>query len=262
MSSFIKRYYGVRPVYAEAFAGGFGLGIQLLLNEDVEHVLINDLDPCIYSFWKAILTPRCHQRFVRMLREVTIDLDTWHMQKEIFKHHYNYSVVQVGFATFFLNRCNRSGILMANPIGGIHQDGTYKMDCRFNKPRLEELIGLLYSYRNRITVSNEDAVDFMRSADRSYNNLLFNFDPPYVNAGPFLYKNNYDKEDHIALSKEIQKLKNRWILTYDTDRLIKKHYQSQIIRPYRFRYSLEQKRAATELIVYDRRFKDPPKLIL
>jgi len=50
---------------------------------------------------------------------------------------------QVAFATFFLNRTNRSGILSAGVIGGKEQKGDCKLDARFNKKtcanELEEL---------------------------------------------------------------------------------------------------------------------------
>ena len=41
--------------YIEPFAGGAGLAIKLLLNNDVKRIIINDLDFAIYSIWYCIL---------------------------------------------------------------------------------------------------------------------------------------------------------------------------------------------------------------
>ena len=51
ISQLIRQYFDVPPVYCEPFAGGFGLGISLLLNNDVAEVILNDYDYCIYAFW-------------------------------------------------------------------------------------------------------------------------------------------------------------------------------------------------------------------
>jgi putative adenine-specific DNA methyltransferase len=39
-----------------------------------------------------------------------------------------------------MNRTNRSGILKAGVIGGKNQNGTYKIDARFNKNSIIERI--------------------------------------------------------------------------------------------------------------------------
>ena len=40
--------------YTEPFAGGFGIGIKLLLNGDIGRVIINDFDYHIYAIWNCI----------------------------------------------------------------------------------------------------------------------------------------------------------------------------------------------------------------
>ena len=41
-------------IYTEPFAGGFGIGIKLLTNGDVNRVIINDADKHIYAFWYSV----------------------------------------------------------------------------------------------------------------------------------------------------------------------------------------------------------------
>lgn len=53
--------------------------------------------------------------------------------KNILLNSEKHSMLEIGFATFFLNRTNRSGILKAGVIGGKAQLGKWKIDVRFNK---------------------------------------------------------------------------------------------------------------------------------
>lgn len=260
MHTFVNQYYEKPPIYAEAFAGGFGLGMKLLLQNIVSEVYINDLDICIYSFWKSITTPNSYQRFIKLIQDTPVGIENYLIQREIYRHPEIHSQIEIGFATFYLNRCNRSGILTANPIGGINQTGKYKMDCRFNKERLLKLIETIYNHRNQIHVTNLDAIEFLKQLDDRRTNVLFNLDPPYVSAGPTLYKNNFSDDDHIALANHVHHLNNHWIMTYDNHDLIRDCYKDCLVREYSIKYSLEDKRDEVELIIYDNAFINPPRL--
>ena len=221
---------------------------------------INDLDICIYSFWKSITTPNSYQKFIKLIQDTPVDIENYLIQREIYRHPEIHSQIEIGFATFYLNRCNRSGILTANPIGGINQTGKYKIDCRFNKERLLKLIETIYNHRNQIHVTNLDAIEFLKQLDDSRTNVLFNLDPPYVSAGPTLYKNNFSDDDHIALANHVHHLNNHWIMTYDNHDLIRNCYKDCLVREYSIKYSLEDKRDEVELIIYDNAFVNPPHL--
>lgn len=69
---------------------------------------------------------------------------------------------ELGFAMFFLNRTNRSGILDAGPIGGYDQSGTYKIDCRFNKEVLIKKISKIAECKNSVRIYNQDISAFLR----------------------------------------------------------------------------------------------------
>lgn len=46
--------------------------------------------------------------------------------------------------------------------------------------------------------------------------ILFRFDPPYIEHGQDrLYLNNYSSADHIALARQIARLRQPWVVTYD-----------------------------------------------
>lgn len=250
VSELLKLNFKSKPIYVEAYAGGFGLGIELLMNDDVSQVFINDYDYCIYSFWKCVTSQKLHGKFIEKIETTNINIKTWKKQKEIYTNHQKYSMLEVGFATFFLNRTNRSGILLSNPIGGINQTGNYKIDCRFDRQKLISLINKIYLKRKQILVFNEDAEVFIPKIDSKYEDVFFNFDPPYVQAGPKLYKNSYKREDHLSIATIIQNVKNKWILTYDDDNLIRDTYSNFKCKEYKLRYSLQNKVEATELIIF------------
>ena len=41
--------------YAEPFAGGAAVALDLLFSERVRHIHINDLDPCVFAFWHSVV---------------------------------------------------------------------------------------------------------------------------------------------------------------------------------------------------------------
>lgn len=238
------------PIYVEPFAGGAGLALELLFNGNVERIMINDLDPAIYSFWYSITNEETFYLFINRVNEVDININEWKIQKDIYMHQDIHNKLELGFATFFLNRCNRSGILKAGPIGGQKQNGNYRIDCRFNKDRLIPLLRKIYDNRNRIDVTNLNAEEFIEYIDMNYDNLFIYLDPPYVDKGYQLYKNSFTKEDHVSLSKKIKKLKNKWFVTYDNTDLIKELYSDCKTEIFNIQYSAGSKRVENEIAVY------------
>lgn len=74
----------------------------------VKDIVINDLDKGIYSFWRAILTET--DRFINDVQTVDLTIQEWQNQRAIIEKCRKYSY-ELGFATFYLNRTNRSGII-------------------------------------------------------------------------------------------------------------------------------------------------------
>ena len=171
-----------KPVYCEAFAGGAGLALLLLKNNIVDKLILNDIDKSIYCFWKSILD--FNKEFCEMIDIVNIDLVEREIQKKIQKDKdildltKKSDILKLGFSTFFLNRVNRSGIIRAGVIGGMKQNGNYKMDCRFNKNNLIERIKEINKYKKKIEFYNLDAIDFLKKIENKKKIFIF-FDPPY-----------------------------------------------------------------------------------
>ena len=67
-----------------------------------------------------------------------------------------------GFSAFYLNRCNRSGILLGGaPIGGYAQTGKWRIDARFNRANLAERVLTVARKREQIHITNMDALTFL-----------------------------------------------------------------------------------------------------
>lgn len=173
--------------YIEPFAGGAGIAIELLLNGVVNQIVINDYDKGIWSFWKAILTET--DRFINEIRNVPLTIYEWERQHEICINHNDRYSFELGFATFYMNRTNRSGIIKGGVIGGIEQNGNWTMDVRFNRNELIKRIQNIAKKKKNIKLYNKDVNSFINSYVPRYNNALIYFDPPYYKKGKQLYMN-------------------------------------------------------------------------
>ena len=120
--------------YFEPYAGGAGIALDLLFNGRVAHVHINDYDPAIYNFWKAITQETSD--FLDLLITTPVTVEQWNKWRAVLREEVPASLVERGFATLFINRTNRSGVLKGGIIGGKQQNGNYKIDIRFNKEAL------------------------------------------------------------------------------------------------------------------------------
>ena len=194
----------VGGTYVEPFAGGAAIAWYLLLEEHVEQVYINDLNPSIYAFWYSVLN-RCDE-LCELIEMVSVTIDEWHKQKAI-QTDTSATLLERGFSTFFLNRTNRSGIIKAGVIGGLSQTGNYKIDCRFNKSKLLEQIQKISKYRESIFLTNYDAAEFIDEVlPRIENKCLVNIDPPYYVKGKGLYQNFFEHDDHFRLYESVKNI--------------------------------------------------------
>lgn len=233
--------------FVEPFAGGAGVALDLLFNNLVGHIVINDSDIAIFSFWKAILEET--DRFVKDIYAIPLTIEEWERQKEILKAAKEPSY-ELGFAAFYLNRTNRSGILNAGVIGGKKQDGKWKMDARFNRNNLVTKILEIAKRKNDISIFNLDVKDFIKRIP-SENTFVY-LDPPYCEKGKQLYSNYFVHDDHQNLEKIIRNLDVKWVLTYDNNPEIRKIYKGYEIKEFDINYSVAKQRMANEIMICDK----------
>ncbi|MFI5159177.1 MAG: DNA adenine methylase [Sphingobacteriales bacterium] len=239
-------------VYYEFYAGGAGAALGLLFNNVVDRIVLNDADIHIYAFWYSVLND------VKTLTDLIIDtpvtMSNWYLQKEIYDNPNNSDLISLGFATFFLNRCNRSGILTkAGPIGGAQQNGNYLLDARYNKEGLIARIIAINKLGSRITLYNRDTIELMKefSAELRQPQSLLYLDPPYYNKGKSLYLNYYNHDDHVALRDLLSNLRgNNWLVSYDQVEPIAKLYLNFNHCDIDINYSLQSKRKMKEIFIF------------
>ena len=256
MELLIRQTGHLGGTYVEPFAGGAGIALELLEKGIVSDIVINDLDKGIYSFWRAILTET--DRFINNIRNVELSIDEWNRQREIIDDCSRYSY-ELGFATFYLNRTNRSGIIKGGVIGGIEQAGNWRMDARFNREALIERIVKIVSRKNHIHLYNKDVNSFIQNYLPKYQqNAFVYFDPPYFDKGKQLYLNFFSYDDHVRIERMINNQVNcDWVITYDDVQEIADIYQNHILKRFDLNYSAAVKRKASEIIIFKRKSMIP-----
>lgn len=238
------RYYE----YAEPYAGGGGLALALLYGGYVSHIHLNDINSAIWCFWKAVLEHNAD--FQRLIETTPVTTKEWEKQQQIYANEDFSDPLTLGFATFFLNRTNRSGIIKgAGVIGGKNQTGNYKIDCRFNRTDLAEKICRIGKYKNRISLYRNDAAIFFTTSEGFSPSTLFFIDPPYFVKGASLYTSFYKPHDHADVAEAVKRLPFPWLVTYDNAPEISELYQGCQQFSFNINYSLQVKRKGQELLI-------------
>jgi DNA adenine methylase len=236
--------------YVEPYAGGAGAALELLLSKKVSSIHLNDSSRPIYAFWYSVLNHT--EKICRLIVSASLTVDEWRYHKTVIDNPRKHNLLDLGFSTFYLNRCNRSGILSAGVIGGIKQKGNYKMDARFSRTSLIEKIQTIASNKKKISISNLDAEDFVINyADTFTDNTLIYFDPPYYVQGSELYLNFYEHDDHVRLSKMIQEdVSCKWVLSYDAASEILNLYQQRNHFVYNLQYNASRVYKGREVFIF------------
>ena len=258
LTSAILRLNGLeRSHYAEPYAGGCGLALSLLYGGHVADIHINDIDPSIWAFWYCVLHET--DALIALIEKTPVTIKQWLKQREIHRRQDSTDWLALGFSAFFLNRTNRSGIIKAaGVIGGISQNGNYKIDCRFNRDDLARRVLRVRKYKDRIHLSNVDGLRFLNRCEKHLpkDSLLF-IDPPYYKKGSSLYTNFYMPKDHAQLARRVTESDRHWLVTYDDEPEVRSLYRSRRQYCFDINYSLHEKRVGTELLIASKGLRIP-----
>lgn len=236
--------------YVEGYAGGAGIATRLLLLGYASCVHLNDIDRSVYAFWHSVINST--EALCKLVRDAKVTLKERKKQIAIHADPDNHSLLQVGFATFFLNRTNRSGILRGGVIGGKKQNGKWKIDARFNKEDLCRRIQNIALYRSRIRLYNLDAADFVRGVLPSLpNKTLIYLDPPFYCKAQGLYEHHYSHGDHQTIAKIVQtQITVPWIVSYDFQPEIMQLYKGYPTISYGLNYFAAKPRRGSEVMFF------------
>jgi DNA adenine methylase len=245
--------------YVEPYAGGAAIALELLFHEYVSRVHINDVSRPVHAFWKAVLDHT--DALCKLVRDTPLTVKAWDKQRRIMEQPKEHDALGLGFATFFLNRTNRSGILNGGIIGGRDQTGPWKIDARYNAPELVNRIQSIASMKGQIKLTRQDALKFLKSRVEKWpEKTLIYLDPPYYLKGRDLYYDFYNPEDHASVAEFVQTsiTKQKWIVSYDNALAIRKLYKGSPHIVYDIGYSARSASQGSEIMFFGEGIRVPP----
>jgi DNA adenine methylase len=256
LALFVKRLMKANRLldgeYVEPYAGGAAIGLELLFHEYVSRIHINDVSRPVYAFWKSVLDHT--DELCRLIRDTPLTIEARDTQKRVLlARRSERDDLTLGFATFFLNRTNRSGILNGGVIGGRDQTGLWKMGARYNGPELIHRITSIARMRDRINLTGQDALDFLADGVKRWpEKTLIYLDPPYYIKGRELYHDYYHEEDHKNIARFVTEkiVRHKWIVSYDSVPPVHDLYEGYERVVYKIGYSARSSREGAEVMFF------------
>jgi len=239
--------------YIEPFFGSGAIGFSILDKLPITSTaVLADIDLGIVSLWKAVQeapdeligkivnfrpSVAAYEDFKRTDGDKTLD------------------PVELGFRKLALHQMSFSGLgaKSGGPIGGADQSNPqYNINCRW-KPDIQVTRVLSRHAILRRCTALITCKDFQNVlADARETDFIY-CDPPYVSAGPGLYKFPFTEADHIRLSQCLDRIPCRWAVSYDNHPMIRKLYARRIIVDVDITYSLannsEARRKNHEILI-------------
>jgi len=248
--------------YLEPYAGGAGVALDLLFHGYVSHIHINDIDPAIYAFWVSVT--QYADELLDLLESTPITMEEWFKWRSVLRNENEVSMVKKGFATLFLNRTNRSGILKAGVIGGKAQIGEYKLDARFKKDVIAARIKKIAEHADNVSVYREDSLQLLSlCADFLPQKSLIYLDPPYYVKGKGLYRNYYEHDDHNGIAETLQNdnFQWPWVVSYDNVEEICSMYKLSKSLSYGLNYTAQRRYIGNEVMFFSQHLFIPDEAI-
>jgi DNA adenine methylase len=248
--------------YLEPYAGGAGVALVLLMDGVVSHIHINDSDPAVSVFWRAAVQDTAE--LIKLVANEPVTMEAWHHWRAMMLGETTGTQIERGFATLFMNRTNRSGILKGGVIGGKAQAGAYKLDARFMRDELCLRLERIGRHAEEISVYEEDAYKLlMRCHEFLPRKSLIYLDPPYYVKGAGLYRNFYKHDDHAQIARLLGSNRFRlpWVVSYDNAEEIRTMYSYAHSFTYGLRYTAQQRYTGSEVMFFSERLTPPVQIL-
>ena len=247
--------------YLEPYAGGAGVALVLLIDGVVSHIHINDADPAVAVFWRAAVQETAE--LIKLVANEPVTIEAWHHWRAMMLGKTTGTLLERGFATLFMNRTNRSGILKGGVIGGKTQDGAYKLDERFMRDELCLRLERIGRHAGGISVYEEDAYKLLLRCHKFLPSAsLIYLDPPYYVKGAGLYRNFYKHDDHAQIARLLgsNRFRRPWIVSYDNAEEIRMMYSYAHSFTYGLRYTAQQRYTGSEVMFFSERLTLPRQI--
>ncbi|WP_287963025.1 DNA adenine methylase [Alcanivorax sp.] len=234
----------IEGLYVEPFAGGACVALNMARLWYAKRIWINDLDKAVYAFWTAVFNDS--ERLCNFVEKVPLSIDEWLNQKMIYESE-TYPSFDLACAFLYLNRTNHSGIINAKPIGGMEQNGKWKIDARFNREGIIKKIRKSAKISKRVRLTCMDGCDVIREASHEKKVFIF-ADPPYFEKGSRLYLNPEGTDLHNRVKESLHEANCDWVLSYDNCEQAKKlfgEFKHSLVPVW---YSARKKRYDKELL--------------
>ncbi len=212
--------------FVEVFAGGCSFGLALLDAGIINHLIINDKDKNLITFWDEVLNNP--KTLITNLQTIQPNKKDYLQAKKLLSENVAISSSELAWAYLLVNRLSYSGIQKGGCMGGKNGSNEALL-ARYNPSRLIEQIKRISKMKNKITVLNQDFAECIENYYWDDKTTLF-IDPPYVEKGKKLYNHYFTEQDHACLSELITSLTLEFpncadiLITYDNHKLINDLY--------------------------------------
>lgn len=244
--------------YLEPYAGGAGVALVLLMDGVVSHIHINDADPAVAVFWRTAVQET--DELITLVANEPVTMDAWHHWRSVMLGETAGTQLERGFATLFMNRTNRSGILKGGVVGGKAQSGAYKLDARFMRDELCLRLERIGQHAEGISVYEEDAYRLLQRCHKFLPcaSLIY-LDPPYYVKGAGLYRNFYKHDDHAQIASLLGsgRFRRPWVVSYDNAEEIRTMYSYAASFTYGLHYTAQQRYTGSEVMFFSNRLTPP-----
>ena len=191
-------------------------------------------------------------------------MDAWRHWRSVMLGQEVATELEKGFATLFMNRTNRSGILKGGVIGGREQSGAYKLDARFMRDELCTRLERIGLHAQSIHIYEEDARELLLRCHRflPLKSLVY-LDPPYYVKGSGLYRNFYQHADHAQIAALLgsRRFRRPWIVSYDNAEEIRLMYHYARAFAYELNYTAQSRYMGSEVMFFSDRLAPPEEVM-
>jgi len=236
-------------LYIEPFFGGGGIGINLILKNNLpKQIAINDRDAGISCLWTSVIKypdklKESIMSFVPSIenfysfKEELLNTDVTPLKED--------SIIDIGFKKLAIHQTSYSGlgVKSGSPLGGKEQKSQYKIDCRWSPNSICKKIDTISNKFSKIQIHE----NMCFNTDFSYYFYRFNcnkdvflyLDPPYYIKGNDLYQHGFNDEDHARLCHHLENTNHKWILSYDDCDEIREMYSWANIISFDVKYTIK-----------------------